>query len=406
MSGVILQLHKLHESLSYIKEYLGKLGPNRRQQDVGLRKFDEAKNLYCGLDNILSQLHEQIESEKISPNDITSLNKIINEIHILYNKITNFSVTSTSKNIEQVKMADFDLKTAIALLPVMTGQESITNSLINGIELYDKMISESSKHILIEFVLKTRLSQSAQLRMKSSYNTVNALLTDMKTHLLPKKSDVAIQWKLNHCKQGCRSIEAFGSELENLFVSLTIAQSNGNSSTYDILKPINEKIAIKRFADGLTDRRLSTIISARQFESLPHAIRTAIDEQSLSSAFEVMNIRRNPNRGRNYYAYNNNYFRGNNNNQTKPRGKYSNNYSRNSGPPMNAHQGQYRPPRPRGENYYRGFSRGTYYSSRSRRPAVPVRHTTQDTPTVDNRSPQGNINDNYTNNNASSEFFR
>ena len=33
------------------------------------------------------------------------------------------------------KMADnkFDIKTAIALMPVMTGQEQITNSLIDGL---------------------------------------------------------------------------------------------------------------------------------------------------------------------------------------------------------------------------------------------------------------------------------
>lgn len=63
---------------------------------------------------------------------------------------------------------------------------------------------------------------------------------------------------------------------------MTISQADGNDSRYDILRPINEKSAIKRFADGLTDPKLSTIISSRQFTSLPEAIRTAIDEQTSS----------------------------------------------------------------------------------------------------------------------------
>lgn len=48
----------------------------------------------------------------------------------------------------------FDIKTAIALLPVLTGQESITRQLIDGIELYNSMLETSSANSLIEFVLK------------------------------------------------------------------------------------------------------------------------------------------------------------------------------------------------------------------------------------------------------------
>ncbi|XP_063618671.1 uncharacterized protein LOC134791553 [Cydia splendana] len=176
----------------------------------------------------------------------------------------------------------FDVKTAIALLPVMTGQEDTTKQLIDGILMYSSIINSETQQVLIDFVLKTRLSSSAKLRLKTSYSSVELLVTDMRTFLLPKKSSESIQAQLYRARQGRRTIEAFGAEIEDLFVNLTISQADGNDSRYDILRPLNEKSAIKRFADGLADPKLSTIISSRQFTSLPEAIRTAIDENSSS----------------------------------------------------------------------------------------------------------------------------
>lgn len=193
-------------------------------------------------------------------------------------------------------MSSFDIKTAIALLPVMTGQEQTTKQLIDSILLYSSMLSDNFQPILLEFILKTRLSASAKLRLKSSYDSVKALVEDMRKHLLPKKSAEAIQSKLFRSVQGRRSVESFGNEIEELFVNLTIAQSEENPSKFELLRPINEKTAIKRFADGLSDSRLSTIIASRQFGSLPEAIRSALDEQTSSSSSgnkEIMNFRRN-----------------------------------------------------------------------------------------------------------------
>lgn len=402
MSGVIFELHELHKALFYIKDYLVKLGPVRRQQDLGIRKINEAKVLYSKLESILSVLHIQIESEQISTSDITLVHKIISDIHQIFAKITKLSSESEPLNIELTKMAtksDFDIKTAIALLPVMTGQESVTNSLINSIELYSKMISDTSQSQLIEFVLKTRLSSNAQLRLKSQYSKVDDLLTDMRTHLIQKKSEVALQSKLHQSRQGNRSIESFGSELEELFVNLTIAQSNGDSNAFQYLKPINERIAIKRFADGLSDRRLSTIIAARQFDSLPKAIRTAMDEQSMSSSFEVMHVRRHKSfRGRNYR---NNTFRGNNNFRVS---ENNDAHRRNTTFTPNSSRGQYSSSR--GGNYNRGRGRG-FYSSRSRRPAAPVRHTIQEAAPVNSElHSTGNNNGQNTNNDANNDFFR
>ncbi|KAH9635596.1 hypothetical protein HF086_012265 [Spodoptera exigua] len=70
--------------------------------------------------------------------------------------------------------------------------------------------------------------------------------------------------------------------LTELFVDLTITQSEGKEEVFKILKPINEKQAIKSFAEGLRNRRLSTLISARNYTSLKDAVQAAVDEETSS----------------------------------------------------------------------------------------------------------------------------
>ena len=129
--------------------------------------------------------------------------------------------------------------------------------------------------MLIKFILKTRLSNNAKLRLKSNYESMQSLLNDIKTHLLTKKSDIALQAKLFSIKQNEKSIAEFGKELEELFVDLTISQANGDNNAFDTFRPINEKLTIKRFASGLRNQKLSTIISCRDFVYLKDAIRSA-----------------------------------------------------------------------------------------------------------------------------------
>lgn len=323
-------LQDLYTKLEYIREYLVKIGPERRQKEIAYKKLEEAKSLYKRLDYILSQVNVEIESLKLDRKTIDSLQKISNDIQCVFKKIealVAYVDSSSQTSIENISenMADFDIRTAIALLPVMTGQEQVTKQLIDGIVLYNSMITEKTRNQLIEFVLKTRLSANAKLRLKTSYSSAQDLVSDIQKYLLPKKSPQAIQSQLFRAIQGRRSIESFGSELEELFVNLTIAQSDNDSQKFDVLRPINEKTAIKRFADGLTDQRLSTIIASRQFSSLPEAIRAAVDEHTTSNGDHVMQYRP-------FYRENNNYkrsSRGNGKNNGSFQNQFRNTYNRN-----------------------------------------------------------------------------
>lgn len=201
---------------------------------------------------------------------------------------------SSYSESESSNMAKFDLKIALSLLPVMTDKEDNTKELIDGIEYYGSTLATSEISQLISFVLKTRLSQSAKLKILDKYEVVADLLEDMRMHLLPLKAATALQSKLLTISQKERSVSNFGQELSELFRDLTISQANGNTDHYKILCPLNENFAIKRFADGLRNRRIGTIISARDYKSLKDAIQGAQEEEmtSVPGSADILGMRR------------------------------------------------------------------------------------------------------------------
>lgn len=294
---------EIFEQLKHIKDYLTKLGPSRRTPVIQQGKFNEAKCLYDKFCSLSRSIEEKIKNKEIKDSDIQFFQKLFDNINLVYLKISDLCSSSTDiyeETMTSTKMEKFELKTAISLLPIMTGEESITKQLISNIEMYESMIDESSKIQLINFVLKSRLSESAKLRMSPNYASVAELLRDMRSILLPKKSDTAIQTQLQRIRQNNMSIEEYGKEIEQLFVDLTISQARGDDNAYKILRPINERIAIKRFSDGLRNARLSTIIAARNYSTLKDTIQGALDENLSCSEERLMTY--NHSRGRSNFS--------------------------------------------------------------------------------------------------------
>ncbi|CAK1585977.1 unnamed protein product [Parnassius mnemosyne] len=149
-------------------------------------------------------------------------------------------------------MDTFDLKTALTLLPVMSDDETSVKQLVDNIQYYNSLLTKQEcKNNLIKFILKSRLSRSAKLRLQDDYSNVEDLVSDMQKELLPRKSAAAIQSKLQKLRQNDMPIADYGKQITELFVDLTISQANGNTEYYNILKTVNEKQAIKQFSDGL-----------------------------------------------------------------------------------------------------------------------------------------------------------
>lgn len=363
-------IKELHSDLLKIRTYLIKIGPSRRQENICSKKLNEANILYEQYNNYIEEIKRIKKFKSVS--EIGDIDEYGAKFNNLYLEVTNLC---KSEPIASTTMSKFDLKIALSLLPVMNDTEIVTKQLIDGIEYYDSVLEDASKNELMEFVLKSRLSQYAKLRLAKKYRDVPELLKDMKIHLLPKKSFTAISSKLQSIKQNEKTITDYGQELSSLFVDLTISQSEGHEESYDSLKRVNEKLALKRFADGLRNRRLSTIIAARNYDSLSDAIQAAIDEETSSSDYtssNIMSMRRSNGRYNNYRGNHRGHY-------SATRGRYYHNSSH-----------------PRGSNR-RGVGRYNHQHGAGRGRQEPLRGNPS------GRGHRGQFNNNYYNNRNSQE---
>lgn len=360
---------RIYEDLVDIRKYLIKKGQARFTGSIAINKLKEAKNLFGEAQFLYSKL-----SHDLKPELVTQLSTTFDNIKSVFLKISQLC-TSALSEIKIVKM-EFDIRTACNLIPLMDGREDTTKRLIDAVEMYADMLGDSGKHLLIKFVIKGRLSENAKLRLSNNYDTVPNLIQDLRKHLLTKKSFTAIQSRLQNMNQSFRSIDEYGSEIEQLFTDLTISQADGDSSKFAILKPLNEKMAIKKFSDGLKDLRLSTIVAARNYSNLKDAIQGAKDEDvstpSTSSKPDVMQYSRRGQgkftpssgprgqgqRGRDYGSFNNYNHRG-----------YGRSFQ-NSSRGRNFSQANYN----NGRYYHRGNRRGNDYSRNNVFSTQPIQH--------------------------------
>lgn len=282
-------LRNLIEKLRIIKTYLTKIGPQRRKGNIIVVKCKEADDVVSEYNDFLEKL--RAVKGNLRSDEILTIYSYRAQFDELYKQILDLCSQDTSENST---MAKFDLRTALSLLPVSNDEESSIKQLIDGIEYYQTELDVDSQKKLVNFVLKSRLSQAAKLKLSKTYDSLDSLLRDMKLQLLPKKSVTAIQRKLQNFRQNNLTIDEYGKQLTEMFVELTIFQSDGKDESFKVLKPLNEKHAIKCFADGLRNRRLSTVITARNYDSLKDAVQAAIDEEtsSPSTSGDIMSMYR------------------------------------------------------------------------------------------------------------------
>lgn len=380
------ELIALLEKFKYIKDYLTKLGPSRRTAKVRKEKCIELEKLNNRFNFVLDNVTFLSESGKLDKLEVEKLELLCDKISGYYIKIRELCtetdcVSEGTVSNKLINMEQFNLKTAISLLPVMDKTESVTKQLISNIEMYSDMLESEEHKKLITFVLRSRLSEGAKLRLHETYSTIPDLLKDMRSRLLSRKSDTSLQQQLQCVKQNNKSIEDFGKQVEQLFVDLTISQADGDSKKHEVLKSVNEKNAIKRFAEGLRNSRISTIIAARNYSSLNDAIRAALDEE-LSSPVEsgarVMNFYQYRGRSNNFIPRN--YFRGRFNSNRGQRNYYNaQNHRASSARPQNNNF------RFRGrQSYGRHTTRGTSGQSGHR---VNMMQANSDTNQTDSATP-------------------
>lgn len=381
-------------TLLEIRKYLIKKGKSRFTCKTTELKLNETHLIFNKCEEIFSFIEKKQDAELL-----LSASEIFERIRKLCEEINILCIIPRAK----CDKMEFDLKVACSLIPVMDGSETTTKRIIDAVEMYADMLDDKGKILLITFVLKSRLSENAKLRLLHTYKTIENLIKDLKQHCLTKKSFMAIQTQLQNIKQESRSIDEYGTEIEKLFTELTISQADGNSEAFSVLKPLNEKYAIKRFSDGLRSTRLATVITARDYTSLKDAIQAAKDEETASQqpSGNVMHASKHsrgnshnlrPTRGFNRGSYSNsNYY-----------GQYRN----------NSYQGQVSNPRRGYFNNFRGnFSRpsANYRGPRSGGPrnvGFTNRRGTRNVYVTEHCADVTKTENKHSQNNESMQFFR
>lgn len=362
------ELSLILQELKLIRTYLIKIGPSRRVGNILDVKRAEANDVLAKYNTCVQCYKNNLKLGKIKSSEIVLINRICEEFDSLYSNVIKLCSDTVENSPQSDNMASetFDLKIALSILPVMTNNDDNTKQLIEGIEYYSSVLTaKECKTKLTQFVLKSRLSQQAKLRLSQKYDSIDELIRDMKKLLLPQKSYTALQTKLMASRQNNKTIADFGKEISELFVDLTISQADGDSDKYNVLRPLNEKLAIKKFGDGLRNSRLSTVIAARNYSSLTDAIQAAQDEEmsSPSASEGVMGMYKQHNN----YAYRRRPQRGH---YARQRGFLSfYNRSRGYQPRPYNHQEQYQQVKSSQNNYHANAfrsNRGRYLRGRGR----------------------------------------
>lgn len=351
-----MALKSLCEEIKNVRTYLIKIGPSRRQGQILKTKLDEANKILEKYNSYVDTIKIQINLGKLTSDEVKEVNRQCDVFKLHYNDVLILCTEKQISSESEENMEEFNLKTALTLLPLMSDDEVSTKQLIDSIEYYGVMLQKPEcKANLIKFILKNRLSQSAKLKLDTDYSSIEDLVQDMRKQLLPRKSATAIQSRLQNLRQNEKTIADFGKEITELFVDLTISQADGKKESYNVLKPLNEKFAIKKFADGLRNRRLSTIIAARDFTSLKDAVQAAQDEEvSSGPSGEVMSMYRSRNNNYGSSRGKSNYFnRGYRGNTFQVRG--------------NPHFTGFRPPRYFTSQHYSNRRGGRFATQAARR---------------------------------------
>lgn len=372
------EFHGVYEEVNVFRRNLSKDNAERRLDIAIVKKY------FSKLERIKSDFqlvgetfnkgsHEPdivVKAQKYLENIVNKINSIEQTLQDRLDDINSQSAGISKNNTMGEK---FDLKTAAAMLPQMDNTENVTKQLIDCIELYNDLLDADGKVSLTKYVLKVRLSQSAKMRLNNTYASNEALVEDMRRHLLTQRSASALAVKLNTARQNGRSIEIFGKYVEDLCLQLTISQAKGDPAVEGVLRQVNEPLAINAFSSGLQSNDLRTIIKARNYASLAQAITAAKDEDVKREPQPVFHMR---NRGRNFSrgfranrfqrtGYNS--YTGNNSYNTAQNNQSNNSYGQNQNRQntyRNNASGTYRNNNnQRGRGSHRGNYRGAHASS-------------------------------------------
>lgn len=301
------ELLNLKENIDCIEKILLNLkkNPNRiYSAEFILNKKTIVLNLKSSFNNSLLKLADKEES-LIEPYKI-QFKKFYSEVDAILDTrsqdILDKSFTENLDSDEDISMSGFDISTSMRVIPEFTGDVKHLTNFLNIVEyLYDSINEAGGKLSLINFVLKTKLSDIVRHRLNSHPTPTD--ITQFKAVFSQifksKKTPLNIQSELSRTIQGNLSISDYANKIENLVAELNSLQllSADENSRNTIIK-LNDEVGLNAFKLGINDNLRSVIFAARP-ASLSEAISLAFEVDIPNSSNNIFKFDSNFKRQRN-----------------------------------------------------------------------------------------------------------
>jgi len=335
------------EGLSIVLEELKKLlasftkNPNRKfTAQLILNKNSSLKELKRKFQGIIQQ------SSTLKKKDLEEISLRFNEIYLrIYNIIEKYTKElnteaiseegsnseyeeSTEKpenkdTITNMATANFDLLTAIKIVPQFNGEVKELENFLKIIDLYNGTLNEDGQNKLIDFIWCTRLTPKTKIRLagKAQPNNLIQLKDNLQSTFKLTKTTQEIQGQLTNLKQNNLNVKDYVDKISLLIADLNKLQITeiGNDHRETICK-LNDKFALTTFQNGLHATLKPTIFAA-QCKTFAEAASLAEQiEKPINGEHRILQ----------YNTYNNNRFRNNNNFNTYRNNQNNNNGNRNN----------------------------------------------------------------------------
>ncbi|CAD7090004.1 unnamed protein product [Hermetia illucens] len=166
-------------------------------------------------------------------------------------------------------MADFNLETAIKIIPIFDGKYKELEPFLTIVELLYTTLTTTGKTTLINFVTNVKLSATVRLSLcNASITDFNSLKSELLGKYKNNRTIPQIHSVLNSTYQNKSGVTVYKDKILSLVDELNQLQIQelGNQATLSekkVITRMNETYALTIFKKGLNDQLKSTVFSAR-----------------------------------------------------------------------------------------------------------------------------------------------
>lgn len=238
-------------------------------------------------------LIESDEQEYFSDSEITVDNSIIDltqnctlTLETSENNITEFK--GVPKLESKLKMVSFkDISSMIKSIDSFGGPSKNIkldlDKFCNGVELiWDNLGDDKNSQKLFLKMIKNKLCDNAyEIVRYTEFENWFALKKALQNKFVIRRSQGVVASELVNAKQTKNSeIRTFANNVQNLLNELNeICIEKQGLDSADIIKKINEDLALNAFENGIFNPFLKTIVKSFHFDNLEKSIEKAIDEE-------------------------------------------------------------------------------------------------------------------------------